>query len=157
MSLFENPEYRWRETCFVLMLSASRPRLEAMRDQFGAVFDIESASANEDGDLVSMTLLSPNDFSAMDICYVDGDEVVEQMEDLLKDLKQGAIEDESLEKLPQIAQCDARLDVLHFERIMEPVGSEEEFLDPGSLLLVLEQLAQICDGFGVDPQSGTIL
>ena len=156
MSLFENSDYRWRETCFVLMSSESRPQLDAMREQLGKVFEVDSAVANDDGSLVSMTLYSPNDFSAMDICYVDGEEVIEQLEDLLKDLKQDAEED-TLSQLPRIAQCNARLDVLHFERMMEPAGTDEEFLDPGSLLLVLEQLAKICNGYGVDPQSGTIL
>ena len=154
MSLFENSDYRWRETCFVMLPTNARPQVDAIRDQLGSVFEIGEVES-DGGGLVTMTLYSPNDFSAMDVCYVEGEEVLEQMEDLLNELKQGAIDPEELSKLPEIANSTARIDVLHFERVM--AGTDEEFLDPGSLLLVLEQLAKICDGIGVDPQSGTIL
>ena len=156
MSLFSNSDYRWRETCFVLMASSSRPLVEEVRSQLDAQFEIGQFSADDEGRLETLTVFSPNDFSAMEICFVDGDDVTEQMEDLLKELKQSLLEDD-FPRLDEIAKCDARLDVLHFERIMDPMDDEDEFLDPGSLLLVLEQLASQCDGIGIDPQSGTII
>ena len=157
MSLFENSDYRWRETCFVMVSATARPKIENIRSQLADRFEIGTAVANDDGEIVTLTIYSPNDFSAMDICFVDGEEVTEQMDDLLAELKQGTLDAVELGRLDDIAKCDARLDVLHFERVMEPADSEEEFLDPGSLLLVLEELAGICGGIGVDPQSGTIL
>ncbi|MCA9178384.1 MAG: hypothetical protein KDB14_28180 [Planctomycetales bacterium] len=156
MSLFENNEYRWRETCFVMVDSQTRPSLRQVCEQLGVTFDLGQSTANEQGQLETLTIFSPNDFSAMDICFVGGDEVEEQMDELLSDLRRGLAEPAELERLDAVARCDARLDVLHFERVMEPL-EEDEFLDPGSLLLVLKQLAELCDGVGVDPQSGTIL
>ena len=156
MSLFENSDYRWRETCFVLFANKTRPQLSQVQDKLKGQFELGDGSATDDGALESLTVFSPHDFSAMDIHYVTGEDVTEQMDELLEDLKRNAMDDGELAKLSDIAACDARLDVLHFERVMEPSG-DDEFLDPGSLLLVLESLAQICRGTGVDPQSGTIL
>ena len=156
MSLFENSEYRWRETCFVMFDGSTRPQLQQVQAKLDGQFELGDSTANEQGELETLTVYSPHDFSAMDIHYVDGDDVTETMEDLLSDLKQNDLDEKELAKLADIANCSARLDVLHFERVIEPAG-EDEFLDPGSLLLVLEGLAQICRGTGVDPQSGTIL
>ena len=36
-------------------------------------------------------------------------------------------------------------------------GEEDEFLDPGALLIVLAKLANLCQGVGIDPQSGAVM
>ena len=39
----------------------------------------------------------------------------------------------------------------------EEAEEEDEFLDPGSLLIVLEQLAELCHGIAIDPQTGSVV
>ena len=56
-----------------------------------------------------------------------------------------------------LAGSTARFDIFHFEQLVPGSDEEEEFLDPGSLLLVLETLASAVDGGGVAPQSGPLV
>jgi hypothetical protein len=94
----------------------------------------------------------------MDITYTSGEEVREQVAELLKEFRSASATKEDQEKLKKLARCDARFDVYHFEEIV-PGGEEEdeEFLDPGSLLIVLEKLARACKGVGIDPQAGVLI
>ena len=57
-------------------------------------------------------------------------------------------------KLKQLSECNARFDIYHFEQTS---GGEDEMLDPGGLLLVIEKLAEIAKGVGLDPQSNSLL
>ena len=58
------------------------------------------------------------------------------------------------------SDADARLDVMHFERVSTDSfdDNDEEFaagaLDPGSLLNVVEALAKLTHGLPIDPASG---
>ena len=70
-----------------------------------------------------------------------------------KDKLGGHLTDEEQEKAARLDACDARYEVFHFEQ-MGAIDDEEGFLDPGALLMVLEQLAELCDGVVIDPQSG---
>ena len=45
----------------------------------------------------------------------------------------------------------------HFEQVAGSNHEEEDFLDPGGLLIVLERLAELCRGVSVDPQSGSFM
>jgi hypothetical protein len=64
--------------------------------------------------------------------------------------------------IKRIPECTARVDVYHFEQMVF-VGSSgpddeiDDFMDPGSLLVVLERIAELCDGIVVDPQSNSLL
>lgn len=107
------------------------------------------------GEFVSATIRSPHDSSAMDIIYVEGEEVREQVSDLMSEFKTMTLTGDDLKKLPRLQNCDARFDVFLFEQSMAP--GDEGMLDPGGLLLVMEQLAEMCDGVGIDPQSKTLL
>lgn len=159
MSLFEDNEYRWRETCFVLFHSDKRPRSADVRhalEQLKDDIEIREMQADSAGFLESLTMCSASDFSAMDISYVSAEDVSEQMEELLAELEQDDLTREDQAKRQQLAKCNARFDVFHFERIIDQ-AEEDEFLDPGSLLLVMEELARLCHGVGVDPQSGTLI
>jgi len=154
MSMFEDRRYRWRETYLVLFRSSRRPKLKKVQETLSAInknYQLLNLSADKQGRLESMSLISPDDFAAMDICYVSGAEVLEQAASLAQDLRPAAIE--------RLVQCDARFDVLHFEQLPDPPedADEEELLDPSALLLVLGALARLTDGIAVDPQSGTIL
>ena len=163
MSMFENDQYRWRETYFVLFHSGNRPKLSAVEKalhQLDARYQLANSDANEDGLFDSLTLISPDDFAAIDICYTEGDEVREQVRDLTVELRPMAREAGCEAQLKQMNSCDARFDVLHFEEISESPEDDDDVLDdaldPSALLLVMAELAKLTGGVAVDPQSGTI-
>ena len=56
----------------------------------------------------------------------------------------------------KVQECDARFDIFFFEQVTDGT-SGDEFLDPGGLLLVMEKLASVCDGIGLDPQSNALM
>ena len=97
----------------------------------------------------------------MDLTCIAGEEVVEQMQELAVEMKEMAGPDE-LPVINRIPECTARLEVYHFEQMVfvGASGAEDEpddFMDPGSLLVVLERIADLCDGIVVDPQSNSLL
>jgi hypothetical protein len=161
MSTFEDQKYRWRETYFVLFDVHKRPKLHTVAKAIQALnerFELKNLSADEHERIESLTVISAEDYAAMDICFTSGDEVREQATTLVADLKKSA-GDTGLE-VPEkrLLSYSGRFDVLHFERIDETAEEEEEeMLDPSALLIVLETLARLTGGVAVDPQSGTIL
>ena len=163
MSMFEDNRYRWRETYFVLFDAKNRPTLAGLEKtlhQLDAHYEIANASADEDGQFESLTLISPDDFAGLDVCYVEGEEVCEQVQDLVQELRPMACETGCEAQLKQIKACDARFDVLHFEEISGSLDDDDDdlddALDPSALLLVMAELARLVGGVAVDPQSGTI-
>lgn len=160
MSLFENDLYQWRETYFVLFDEATRPQAEdvvkALTEQDGR-FEVTNVDADEAGRLESLTLRSPEDSSAMDITYVVGEEVAEQVAELLQTFARVTLDEDEREKLNFLGECDARYDIFHFEETSFTDNEDEEILDPGALLLVMERLTSLCSGVGVDPQSGSFI
>ena len=160
MSLFENDEYRWRETFFVLFEEANRPTVETTLESLrslGGGYELAGARPNEGGQFESLTLVSPVDYSGMDISYVAGEEVQEQIQELRQEFQIGDLTEEERVRFERFTGFTARFDIFHFERLVPGTDDEEEFLDPGSLLLVLENLASVVEGVGVDPQSGTLV
>jgi hypothetical protein len=160
MSTFEDDRYRWRETYFVLFESARRPMLKAVESRLAAInkrYVLTNPGADAQGRFESLTVVSPDDFAALDICFTSGEEVLEQGNDLVQELAPNT-EPGQRSVLKQIKHCDARFDVLHFEQVSELADDDEsdELLDPGALLAVLEELAEITEGIAIDPQSGTI-
>jgi hypothetical protein len=161
MSTFEREEFKWRETYFVLFDSTKRPTLatiEAALRDLNDRFQISNARGDEDGRFESITILSPDDYAALDISYESGEEVQEQGAALAQEMKSSAADAEERAKLARLPGCDARFDLLHFEQTTddEP-GEEDEMLDPSALLIVLDALVELTGGVGVDPQSGTVL
>jgi hypothetical protein len=161
MSMFEDQHYRWRETYFVLFDSAKRPALAAMKKRLLALGDrysLVNPQGDDQGRFESIGLVSPEDFSAMDICYTSGDEVIEQRSELYDEIQRGLSASER-SKLKRILQYDGRFDVLHFEQLPDPdeEQDDEDMLDPGAVLIVLEALARLVDGVAIDPQSGTVI
>lgn len=157
MSLFENDRYQWRETYFVLFQQRQRPTADKMvseLEKLGSRYEIKHVRAGTEGEVESLTVYSPYDFAAMDITYLAGDEVTQQVEELYEEMKQAGLSDSENKQLVRLRDCDARFDVYHFEELTD---DEEEFLDPGALLIVLERLTKICQGVGVDPQSGALM
>ncbi|RIK73012.1 MAG: hypothetical protein DCC68_25565 [Planctomycetota bacterium] len=166
MSTFENPAYRWRETYFVLMGANDRPTVSQVESALAALndrFELQNLQADDEGRFESVTLVSPDDFAALDICYSQGDEVAEQVAQLVKEMKQSGVNKSELKK---IAAATARLDVLHFQDVAAGIDSAvsaadfdednlEEMFDPSALLVVLEALVELTGGIAVDPQTGT--
>ena len=92
MSMFENSHYRWRETYFVLFDAKKRPKLTTVTKAISALnkrFELSNLSADSAGGFDSLTLTSPDDFAALDICYTGGAEVLEQAASLVEDMKKG--------------------------------------------------------------------
>ena len=161
MSTFEDGRFRWRETYFVLFPADKRPPLKLVEKTLAAIdkhYVLSNLSADKEGLFESLTLVSPEDFAALDICFTSGAEVVEQVDALVEELKETA-EPGQQAVLKRLKQYDGRFDVLHFEQIADVPGEDEEpeeLLDPGALLAVLDVLADLTGGVAVDPQSGTI-
>src|SRR3989304_662908 len=69
------------------------------------------------------------------------------------------------DQLKKLLRADARLDVMHFERVSAADAfngdDDQEFggeaVDPASLLNVGEALAKLTKGLPIDPASGAIL
>jgi len=161
MSMFEDNRYRWRETYFVLFDTAKRPKLDVVQKKLAALnkrFQLTNLNADEAGFADSLTLISPDDFAAIDICYTEGAEVVEQGDALIADLKKAGSDVPPPVSWEQLKKYEARFDVLHFEQVPQDDEDEEEgMLDPSTLLLVLGTLAKLTGGVAIDPQAGTFL
>jgi hypothetical protein len=163
MSTFERDEYKWRETYFVLFDAAKRPSLknvEAMLKALNDRFELLNPVADEDGRFESLTIMSPDDYAALDISFEAGDEVREQGASFYQELKPSVSDADERKRLARLPKCDGRFDLLHFEH-MTPAAAEsddeDEMLDPSALLIVLDALVELVDGVGVDPASGTLL
>ncbi|MGO8691073.1 MAG: hypothetical protein ACLQLG_15745 [Thermoguttaceae bacterium] len=142
--------------------AARRPPLKLVEKTLAAIdkhYVLSNPTADKEGLFESLTLASPEDFAALDICFTSGAEVTEQADDLIAELKE-AVEPGQQPALKRLKSYDGRFDVLHFEQIADFPGEDEEpeeLLDPGALLAVLGVLADLTGGIAVDPQSGTIL
>ena len=162
MSLFENDEYQWRETYFVLLKENNRPaagNVTKALQRLDPRYRVVDVREDEHGRCESLTLLAPDDYAAMDISYVAGEEVVEQMPGLAAEMNSVAMDNQQKKVIAQVPECNARFDVFHFEQLTFIGGDEEdeEFMDPGTLLIVLDKIAELCNGIVVDPQSGSLL
>jgi hypothetical protein len=161
MSTFEDQNYRWRETYFVIFDLKKRPKLSIVAKTIQALnprYELSNLSADDHERIESLTIISPEDYAALDICFTCGDEVREQVVSLVADLKKSAADLAPQISEEELLSYNGRFDVLHFERIAEMTEEEDdEMLDPSALLLVLETLARLTDGVAIDPQSGTIL
>src|SRR5262245_39280560 len=90
MSTFQSDRYQWRETYFVLFAAAKRPTFEQMSRKLARLrghFQLTDGQADEGGMFESLTVLSPDDFAALDISYVSGEEVCEQGAALADEMK----------------------------------------------------------------------
>ena len=156
MSLFEDSKYQYRDTYFVFFKKENRPSLDKIEStlaELGPRYETLK-SAEKDGEFESLTFVSPYDYSAMDIAVVQGEEVSTQIVELMDDFKTMTLTGDDSKKLTTLGSCDARFDIFHFEHV--DGGGEDEFLDPGGLLLVMEKLSELSDGVALDPQSHSL-
>lgn len=162
MSLFADGRYQWRETYFVLFDRQHRPLgtdvKKALADLAPKV-EITDLQSEPEGRLESMTILAHADAAGMDVTYVEGDEVREQVAELKKEWKGQSFSQAEKTKVDHALRATARLDVYHFEELGDDFLDEEEedHLDPAALLTVLSKLARLCHGVAIDPQTGTVL
>jgi hypothetical protein len=162
MSLFADSRYQWRETYFVLFDKKHRPTAAAVAKALAdlapkvEVVDVQEATG---GLLESATILAHADAAGMDVTYVEGDEVKEQIAELKKEWKGQTFTGAEKTKVEHALAATARLDVYHFEELGDDFLEEqqEDHLDPAALLTVLAKLARLCHGVSIDPQSGTVL
>jgi len=161
MSLFENGRYQWRETYFVLFEHARRPKAADVRRllaELGPRIEVHELAESEEGNLESMTVLSHADAAGMDVTYVEGEEVKEQILQLRQEWKGKRADAKEMPHLARALHADARFDVYHFEEVSDLPDEEDDGpLDPGTLLLVLSKLARLCHGEALDPQTGELL
>jgi hypothetical protein len=159
--LESDDQLEWRDTYFILFKNSGRPTLtqvEAAISEAARRVTLENLEADEDGMFESVLVQAPEDHAALEISYETGDAVIEQSAELAKQLKG----DVTPEQLKRLLRADARLDVMHFERVSAgSFDDDEDFasgaLDPGSLLNVVEALAKLTHGLPIDPASGAIL
>lgn len=160
-------EFEWRETCFIFFPAASRPTLAKVERALARLpgkYQISNPSADENGDFESLTVEASADHAAVEVSYEAGEAVREQGQLLAKELRGPGLGPEERRAIDRLTKCDARLDLMHFERVSpsvtyeaEPDEEDLDPFDPGTLLLVLEALTKLTDGVGVDPQSGSLL
>ena len=162
MSLFDDSNYRWRETYFLFHHKEQRPTADQVKETLAQVtshIELHDLKQDENGRFDSVTIMAPDAYSAIDITYVTGEEVAEQLETLQKEMKSAILEGDERRKLQRLKDCDARIDLLHFEQVVD-AGDDaqlDECFDPSGLLIVLEELSELCDGVGVDPASASLM
>lgn len=157
-------ELAWRETYFILFQESSRPTLtqvEAAVGESGRRLTMEHLEADDDGLFQSVLIQAPEDNAALEISYESGDAVIQQSAELAKELKNQI----DGEQLALLLRADARLDIMHFERVDDTfAGTEDagdelalEALNPATLISVIETLAALTDGLPIDPAAGEVL
>lgn len=159
MSLFEDKNYQYRETYFLLFKKENRPeadKIESALSELGPKYETVEVR-NNDGVFEAMTVRSPYDFSAMDITYVEGPDVVAQVGDLMEAMQTTTLTGDDRKKLSKVNGADARFEIYHFEQVGDTPEGLDDNLDPGGLLLVLDKLSELCDGVGIDPSSNSLM
>ncbi len=158
MSLFEDPNYQYHETYFLLFKKDDCPEVDALcatLGELGPKYETVDVKTS-DGAFEALTVRSPYDFSAMDIIYSEGEDVTTQVDELMDELRTTTLTGDDHQKMLKLDGVNARFEIFHFEQIAGK-KNDDESLDPGGLLLVLDKLADLCNGVGVDPASNTLM
>tara|TARA_B110000438_G_scaffold174768_1_gene167005 strand:+ start:1328 stop:1816 length:489 start_codon:yes stop_codon:yes gene_type:complete len=162
MSLFDDSNYRWRDTFLVLFDDEQRPTVELALSAIQQIgkFEVRNSSESESQHIESITITSNVDLTGLEILYVAGAEVVEETEALVVELTEEAMLLGQENALVQLSAANARFDILHFEKITEnsnELSDDDELMDPGSLLTVTAALADLVNGVAVDPSSASFV
>jgi hypothetical protein len=162
MSLFDDPNYRWRDTFLVLFDDEQRPTVDLALSAIQQIgkFEVRNSSESESQHIESITITSNVDLTGLEILYVAGAEVVEETEALVVELTEDAMLLGQENALVQLSAANARFDILHFEKITEnsnELSDDDELMDPGSLLTVTAALADLVNGVAVDPSSASFV
>jgi hypothetical protein len=161
----ESEQFAWRDTYFVWFMASRRPSLKQLQKTLAALpdhYELQHPEADEQGNIESITVLSTNDRAALEISYLTGDDIQMEAEASAEEMKTAG--DSDPKRLNRLSLCDARFEVIQFERVDESdtdakPDDEEGFdgFDPSMLLVVVSALTKLVDGIGVDPQSGLIV
>ncbi|MGL6195279.1 MAG: hypothetical protein ACRC2T_10715 [Thermoguttaceae bacterium] len=129
MSTFEDDRYQWVETYFVLLDPTKRPKADAVKKGIGSIFSVtwvRKLEVDPEGKFVSLSIVSETDNAAVDIIYQAGEQVVYEIEALAEELAQLTPTKRNRNKIEKAKQCSAKLEVLHFEKILEPIESPKK-------------------------------
>ena len=138
MSLFENDQYEYTDTFFVFFKRENLPNAETVkaaiaelgdRYQFGKI-------AFREEQFESMTILSPQDFSAVDIVMDPNADVPTQIEELITEFRTLTLTGDDRDKLSRFKECNTRFDLFHFEQKVSGNTDPDAFIDPGGLLIL---------------------
>lgn len=163
MSLFANDRFQWRETYSVLFDSKRRIKVtefQAAIADLAKKIEVTELLADDEGYLESCTIFAHSDSAGMDIVYVEGEEVTEQLAELRKDWRRQPFDADEKAKAAQAMLANARYDVFHFEELGDAFldqENEDEVLDPVTLLRILSKLTRLTQGVSIDPQAGFVL
>lgn len=176
-------ELLWLETYFILIPAKRRPTLTQVEHALVEAdprLSLTNLAADDDGMFQSLLVDSHEDHAAVEISYETGESVIEQNLEWAKQLQDQL----SPKQLQQIVAADARLDIVHFERVQagaarsKPVDDADDFtyadddmdgsddydeeasmesFDPTCLLTVVEALTSLTKGLAFDPASGEVL
>lgn len=159
MSLFDDEQFRWRDTYFVMFDVAKRPTVEAVAKalkKLGGRYLVHEIEGDEDGRFESVTVVAPHEYSAMDVSFIEGEEVADEIRAMADELAPQIADPADRTRLAQARKCSARFDVMHFEQVTDD-GDPDEMVDPGALLAVIGVLTNLTGGVGIDPQSGELV
>lgn len=160
MSLFEDDRFQYRETCFVLFPKEHRPEVRQLIEALKSLGDryvVSNPEVSSEGTFDALTVRCPDDRAAIDISYIEGEDVREHVDELMEDFHQVTLSNTDRTKLDQLRSFDGRLDLFHFEERCDSDEDDDGGFDPGALLVILERLAKLTGGIGVDPQSLTLI
>ena len=166
MSLFDNPEYKWRETYFVYYSRETVPQFEkalgSVRKRIPGVSEID-VTRDDSGELQAVSLLFPTGASGVDLILTSPSDDASPIEEANNMLDE--IPDKRTRNI--LKRSDSRVDILHFEKTTEKkhtfdlFGSEDDDLleefDPSGLLMLIDQLVKTSHGVAIDPQTGITL
>ncbi|MEK6270335.1 MAG: hypothetical protein N2B57_06210, partial [Planctomycetales bacterium] len=110
MSLFDNPEYRWRETYLLFHKKKQRASADSIRQAIAGIrgsYQIEQLVANENGDFESAMVFAEEAFSAIDMSFTEDDQIGEQILDIQTEMKEVLEDPEDLAKLESLGEYDA--------------------------------------------------
>jgi hypothetical protein len=176
-------ELLWLETYFILIPQKRRPTLAQVEHALAEADPrllLANLAADDDGLFQSLLVDSHEDHAAVEVNYETGESVIEQNLEWAKQLQDQL----SPKQLQQIVAADARLDLVHFERVQagaarpqpadagdeyafadDDMGADDDYdeeaamesFDPTCLLTVVEALSSLTKGLTFDPAAGEVL
>ena len=177
-------ELLWLETYFIVFPQKRRPTLAQVEHalaEANARLKLENMAADDDGLFASLLVESPEDHAAVEVSYETGEAIIEQNLEWANQLRDQL----TPKQLQHLVSSDARLDLVHFERVKAgrprsqakpAAGFDDEFggaddgfgddfdeeaamevFDPTCLLTVVEALSILTKGLTFDPASGEVV
>jgi len=128
MSLFSDNRYCWRETYFILCHPARRPKLAEVEKGLAKLFPtlrMRDSQSDADGHLELLSVISLEDNAGLDVVYQAGESVRLETASLLEEFQHQTSTTQSLEQIERARAFEARLELLHFERIELPPESPQ--------------------------------